>query len=304
MHPGPNPIPPTERSPIRASRMRIILDCRDASTVPSVLDLLTLMDQDCPTPDRNYVDALSEFYDFGVEDVVDVYGMPCGILASLGDIGRDRAHQLQDYARDKLLLPLGLLETGLKVEKGVGSAIVKKQDDSSVVELGVGGPVVKKQDDSSVVSLGVGSPAAKKQDSSSIIELGVGDPVVKKQDGSSIVELGGQHSIIEVRSSSVDEVGVLCSVVGAGMGGEGSVVKMAAADTLPQAPVVVNGLMKQSADEEEDEEEEEEEEEEGWPEESGWSIGEVSEERILEWLAGVREAGGNGEGESATSFEV
>ena len=83
--------------------------------------------------------------------------MLCGIPASLGDIGRDRAHQLQDYTRDKLLLPLSLLETGLKVEKGVGSAVVKKQDGSSVVELGVGGPVVKKQDDSSVVLLDVRS---------------------------------------------------------------------------------------------------------------------------------------------------
>ena len=95
--PSPNPTPPTETGPIRASRMRIILECRDASTVPSVLDLLTLMDQDYPTPDRNYVDTLSEFYDFGVEDVLDVFGLPCGLLASFGDLGSDRAHQLHDY---------------------------------------------------------------------------------------------------------------------------------------------------------------------------------------------------------------
>ena len=38
---------PTQPEMIHALCMRIILDSRDASTVPSMLDLLTLMDQDC-----------------------------------------------------------------------------------------------------------------------------------------------------------------------------------------------------------------------------------------------------------------
>ena len=56
------------------------------------------MDQDQPTPDRKYVNALSEFYDFGVEDILDVFNIPCNLLASLGDLGRDRVHQLHEYA--------------------------------------------------------------------------------------------------------------------------------------------------------------------------------------------------------------
>ena len=92
MPPGLMPMPPTQPSPICVSWMRIILDCQDTSTVPSVLDLLTLMDQDCPTPVGKYVDAVSKFYDFGVADVINVFGMPCGILALLGDIGSERCY--------------------------------------------------------------------------------------------------------------------------------------------------------------------------------------------------------------------
>ena len=92
MPPGLMPMPPTQPSPICVLWMRIILDCQDTSTVPSVLDLLTLMDQDCPTPVGKYVDAVSKFYDFGVADVINVFGMPCGILALLGDIGSERCY--------------------------------------------------------------------------------------------------------------------------------------------------------------------------------------------------------------------
>ena len=55
-----------------ALQMQIILDCRDASTVPSVLDLLTLMNQDHPVPDQRYINTLSKFYEAEIEDVVEV----------------------------------------------------------------------------------------------------------------------------------------------------------------------------------------------------------------------------------------
>ena len=237
--------------------MRIILDCRDASTVPSVLDLLTLMDQDHPAPDRKYVDALCEFYESGIEDVLDVFDTPCALLASLGELGIDTAYQLHDYTRDKLLLPLGLLETGLKVELG-DEEVVSKDQDSSIVEVG-----------------------------------------------------GRQRSIIEVGDSSVVEVEGWCSVIKAG--DDSSIVELAVPETLPQAPVVVRGSIKQSIEDKEDiveekkrseEEGEEEDEEEDWPEEDGGSMGEYFEERISDWLVGVREAGENEETESDVSHEV
>ena len=243
-----SPMPPTQPGMAHASRMRIILDCRDASTVPSVLDLLTLMDQDRPMQDQKYVDALSEFYDFGVEDILDVFDMPCGLLASLGDLGNDRAHQLHDYVRDKLLLPLGLLETGLKMVVGGKDEdlVVKQGGDSSIVELG-------------------------------------------SQD--SIIELGSQRVVVKTEGSSVVEVKGCRSVVGAG--GDDSVVKIAVTQVIPQAPVADGESKEYNTDEEE-----------GWSEEDSWVINEECEERVLDWLAGVWEAGENVESDSDASHEV
>ncbi|KAF8256649.1 hypothetical protein EI94DRAFT_1821336 [Lactarius quietus] len=98
--PGTQPYPAPTPQPgpsICASRMRIILECRDASAVLLVADLLTLMDQDHPTPGLNYVDTASEFNDLGVKDVLDVFAMPIELLASFGGLGRDQAHQLHEY---------------------------------------------------------------------------------------------------------------------------------------------------------------------------------------------------------------
>lgn len=249
---------------IHASRMRIILDCRDASTVPSVLDLLTLMDQDRPTSDQKYVDALSEFYDFGVEDILDVFDMPRGLLASLGDLGNDRAHQLHEYVRDKLLLPLGLLETRLKTEAGGKDKdnAVKQEGNRSIIEVG-------SQD--SVIAVG-------------------SQHVVIQAGGSSIVEVGGQGVIIKAEGSSIFEGGGHRSVLGAGS--NSSIVEITVTQTLPQAPVDDNESMEYSVDGEE-----------SWPEEDRWVIKDECEERVVEWLAGIWEAGEN-ESESNVSYEV
>ena len=197
-------MPPTQPKTSRASQLRIILDCRDALTVPLVLDLLMLMDQDNPTPDRNYIDALSKLYDFGVEDVLDVFSLPCGLLASLRDLGRERVHQLHEYARDKLLLPLGLLETKLKVEAEDEELVAKEEGNGFVVEVG-------------------------RQQS------------VVKVEGSSIVEVGGQQTVVKVEDSSIVEVGGPRSVVG--VESNSFIVKMVMAHTLPQAPDTDNKSM-------------------------------------------------------------
>ena len=203
---------------IHASQMRIILDCHDVSTVPLVLDLLILMDQDRPTSDQKYVDALSEFYDFGVEDILDIFDMPRRLLASLGDLGNNRAHQLHEYVHDKLLLPLGLLETRLKTEVG-------------------------------------------------------GQGVIIKAEGSSIFEGGGHRSVL-------------------GAGSNSSIVEITITQTLPQAPMDDNESMEYSVDGEE-----------SWPEEDRWVIKDECKERVVEWLAGIWEAGEN-ESESDMSYEV
>ena len=176
-----SPMPPTQPKNIHASRMRIILDCRDASTVPSVLDLLTLMDQDRPMPDRKYVDALSKFYDFGVEDVLDVFGTPRALLASFGDFGNDRARQLQEYVRDKLLLPLGLLETRLEValECEDKDHVVKQEENRSIIEVGSQESIIEVKNQHVIIKAG----------GSSVVEVGGRRAVVRARDDSSIVEI-------------------------------------------------------------------------------------------------------------------
>ena len=135
------------------------------------------------------------------------------------------------------------------------------------------------------------------------MEVGGKDPVVKEEKDSSICEVGGPRSVIEVRSSSVVEVGGI--VAGAGAGGGSSIIEMAVAETLLQAPEVLPVVVKESKEHSADEEDEEDKEDkEGWPEEDSWIMKEECEERVLEWIAGMCEAGGNGEGESATSYEV
>ena len=111
------------------------------------------MDQDQPASDRNYVNALSKFYDFGVEDIVDIFNILCSLLASLGDLGRDNVHQLHEYVQDKLLLPLGLLKTGCKVEAGSKNLVVKQEGNGSIVKVESQCSVVKVRSQCSVVKV-------------------------------------------------------------------------------------------------------------------------------------------------------
>jgi hypothetical protein len=52
--------------------------------MPTVEELLTLMDIHEPAIDLKYIDTLDEFQDFGLKDVVDVYSLPVELLATIG----------------------------------------------------------------------------------------------------------------------------------------------------------------------------------------------------------------------------
>ncbi|KAF8273752.1 hypothetical protein EI94DRAFT_1696664 [Lactarius quietus] len=239
------PAPQPEPS-ICASWMRMILECRDASAVLLVANLLTLMDQDHPTPGLNYVDTASEFNDLGVKDVLDVFTMPIELLASFGGLGRDRAHQLHKYVRYKILVPLGLLEEGAPpVKTGGEASVIEVESGSSVVEVKGESSVVKVKCERSVVEVGARGCGARER---------------------SVVALTGKQNQtqIESRFNSLDQ-----GLDEYGWGEEGGW-----------------------------------EEEEDWDERYNWGIGKEEEERVLEWLTGVREAGENDEGESDGSHEV
>jgi hypothetical protein len=90
----------------------MLLDSLKTGQVPSVHDILLQMDAHNPAHDLTYVDMRSELEYFGVKDAIDVYTMPLGLLASLGDMGKNHATQLHQYVRDHALHPLGLLHTG------------------------------------------------------------------------------------------------------------------------------------------------------------------------------------------------
>jgi hypothetical protein len=90
--------------------MVILLDCTHTGRVPTVLELLTLMDAEEPMPDGNYMDAYSDLNDFGLEDAFDVYSLEECFLATFGYLGREGARRLHQYTRNKVLVLLDLVK--------------------------------------------------------------------------------------------------------------------------------------------------------------------------------------------------
>jgi hypothetical protein len=101
------------RSRVRESRkslMVVLLDCTHTGRAPTVRELLTLMDGERPMLDGSYMDAHSDLIDFGLEDAFDVYSLEDCFLATFGCLGREGARSLHQYARNKILIPLDLVE--------------------------------------------------------------------------------------------------------------------------------------------------------------------------------------------------
>jgi hypothetical protein len=90
--------------------MLMLLDCTDTGRLPSVYQLLALMDSEEPTVDGCYMDSYSDLRDFGLEDVLDVYNMDVCYLATFGNLGRSGAWCLHWYTRDKILVPLSMVK--------------------------------------------------------------------------------------------------------------------------------------------------------------------------------------------------
>lgn len=93
------------------SPILLLLDCEHAQRVPSVHELLRLMDLEYPTTDLRYVDVLSELQDLGVEDAVHLYSLGVPHLATFGSLGMDAARRLYKFTEEKFLHPLGLMKT-------------------------------------------------------------------------------------------------------------------------------------------------------------------------------------------------
>ncbi|KAI0252453.1 hypothetical protein BJV78DRAFT_1153602 [Lactifluus subvellereus] len=119
--PGPSShqpcIPPT-----CISLLHVLLECLEALRVPTVLELLALMDAEDPAPNLKYMDIQSELSDHNIKDMIELYSLPVELLATFGDLGMDGASRLHRYVEEKMLTPLDLLKT-----KGsnVGSSVVE-----------------------------------------------------------------------------------------------------------------------------------------------------------------------------------
>jgi len=93
------------------------LDCFHEKRVPSAFELLTLMDKEKPAPNLRYLDACSDLQDLGYNDTFDIYSLRECYLATFGQLGRDGARCVHQYARYKFLEPLGYMKTSRPSEE-------------------------------------------------------------------------------------------------------------------------------------------------------------------------------------------
>ncbi|KAH8978740.1 hypothetical protein EDB86DRAFT_3090138 [Lactarius hatsudake] len=77
--------------------------------VPTLTELLWLMDEYDPAIGMNYVDLEEEFTDLGITDSVILHSLPIPILASFGDLTHNLARRLHRFCFD-LFIPLGLVD--------------------------------------------------------------------------------------------------------------------------------------------------------------------------------------------------
>jgi hypothetical protein len=94
----------------------ILLECVEAGRLPSVAEVLTLMDAEDPAPNMKYIDALSDMDDFGLENAFDIYDHGVCYLATFGNLGRGGARRVRQYARDKILVPLDIVKAAKSSE--------------------------------------------------------------------------------------------------------------------------------------------------------------------------------------------
>ena len=107
--------------------MVVILDCHTELRIPKTEEALRLMDSERPMFGSSYFDSYDDLMDFGLDNAWKVYDMPVPLLGSFELLGRNAAHRLHKYCRDKLLELLGLIPKPGKIKD--------KSDDSGELAL-------------------------------------------------------------------------------------------------------------------------------------------------------------------------
>ncbi|KAH9056713.1 hypothetical protein EDB87DRAFT_1686958 [Lactarius vividus] len=128
----PTPVPAQEPIIPHQSLLLVLLDCLGTSTLPSLMNVLLLMDAYHPVGPR-YVGLHDELTDMGIDDVVDLYSLPVELLATFGWLRQGSACHLQSFCCDRLLIPLGF------VEEIVSNNHIILNDSPSTQQMGVSG---------------------------------------------------------------------------------------------------------------------------------------------------------------------
>jgi len=95
---------------VHPSLLLVLLDCITSWAVPSLRDMLPLMDAHHPVVGWRYTNLYKELAEMGIKDAVDLYSYQVKHLATFGWLRQDSAHHLHDFCRDKFLIPLGFVE--------------------------------------------------------------------------------------------------------------------------------------------------------------------------------------------------
>ncbi|KAI9428500.1 hypothetical protein H4582DRAFT_2091912 [Lactarius indigo] len=107
--PTPGHIAPIPLQVVHPSLLLVLLDALGTLTVPSLMDVLLLMDIHHPVGPR-HVSLREELEEMGIVDVVDLYSLPVELLATFGWLRQSSARRLQEFCHDRFLFPLGFVE--------------------------------------------------------------------------------------------------------------------------------------------------------------------------------------------------
>ncbi|KAI9436696.1 hypothetical protein H4582DRAFT_2058613 [Lactarius indigo] len=128
--PTPGPIAPVPMQVVHPSLLLVLLDALGTLTVPSVVDVLLLMDTYYPIGPR-HAGLREELEEMGIQDVVDLYSLPVELLATFGWLRQSSARRLQDFCRDRILYPLGFVEETVSNNHSISD------DSPSIQQMGV-----------------------------------------------------------------------------------------------------------------------------------------------------------------------
>jgi len=88
----------------------VLLDCLGELRLPTLMELLWLMDTYNPAVGQKYVDLQEEFMELGIEDIVDLNSLLVVLIATFGGLSQVLACNLLWYCQDYLLYPLSFVE--------------------------------------------------------------------------------------------------------------------------------------------------------------------------------------------------